>query len=432
MTGREQALEIFRAALTGVEPRRATAAVLTVERGVLRFDGREVARRTPDGRLVLLAAGKAAVGMARSAVEILGDPVVDGIVAVPHAMVEPVGRLTVFGAGHPLPDAGSLAAAGESLRLARSLGEGDVLLCLLSGGASALWSAPPAGVTLDDLRQLGSTLMAAGADIGELNMVRRQLSTLAGGRLAAAARPARVVTLAISDVSGAPPEVIGSGPTLAGTGGYEEALEVITRRGARLPSAVIRHLQRGMAGQPDERLAGGADGDHFHVIADLQDALHAGRAAAERLGLRAEIISGSLAGEARAAGAEIASIALRALRTGGGPRALIWGGETTVTVRGSGRGGRCQELAIAAARLLGDQERITVLACGTDGIDGPTPAAGALVDGGTIARARGEGFDPDAALAANDSHPLLRAAGDLVMTGSTGTNVGDVVVAVID
>jgi glycerate 2-kinase len=432
MTPREMARQLFRAALDAADAERAVADALSLRDGSLRVDDEEVARPGPDARVAILAAGKAAAGMARAAVAVLGERVDAGVVAVPHPLATDVPPLTAFGAGHPFLDAGSLAAAGESLRLARSLGEGDLLVCLVSGGASALWAAPPPDVSLDDLREVSAALMRAGVDIGELNTVRRQLSAIAGGRLARAAAPARVVTLAISDVIGAPPATIGSGPTVADDGSPAEALDVLARHQIDPPPAVLRHLQRALAGDMEDPARPDADQLSFHLLADLGDALEGARAAAEQLGLRAEILSSSMTGEARAAGAEIAGVALRALRTGEGPRVLIWGGETTVTVRGSGRGGRAQELALAAARLIDGEDRITILACGTDGIDGPTPAAGALVDGGTVARARAGGFDPDTALAANDSYPLLRAAGDLVVTGATGTNVGDVVIAVID
>jgi glycerate 2-kinase len=429
MPARDDALAIFRAGLRGADPRQAVAAALhRDETGIIRVGDEEVARVADGGRLYLLAAGKAAIGMARAAMEVLGDAVAAGVVVVPHALVEPVPPLEVFGAGHPLPDAGSLAAAGESLRVARALREGDLLLCLLSGGASALWAAPPAGVTLGDVRRVSAALQRAGAEIGELNTVRKQLSRIAGGRLARLARPARVVTLALSDVLGAPPETIGSAPTIAGSTGYADALAVLARYGVEGPSSVIRHLQRGAAGEIENE---GMDGDRFAVVAGLEDALGAARAEAERLGYRAEVVSDRLAGEARAAGGDIVGFALSALNSGEGPRALLWGGETTVTVRGAGRGGRSQELALAAARLLEGEERVVILACGTDGIDGPTPAAGALVDGGTIGRARSAGHNPDDALAENDAYPLLRDAGDLVTTGPTGTNVGDVVVVLV-
>ncbi|MBA2668821.1 MAG: DUF4147 domain-containing protein [Gemmatimonadetes bacterium] len=340
--------------------------------------------------------------------------------------------LDVFGAGHPLPDSGSLAAAAESMRMARGAGAEDLVLCLISGGASALWAAPPNGVGLDALREITSRLLFAGAEIGEINTVRKHLSRIAGGRLALAAAPAKLITLAISDVIGAPPETIGSAPTAPDTTTFNDALAVLARHELDPPPSILRHLQ---IGATDETQAGAtaADGVIFHIVARLDDALSAARAEAESLGYRAEIVSNSLTGEARAVGADIARFALEALRSAGGERrALIWGGETTVTVRGDGRGGRNQELALAAARILEGRYEFTILACGTDGIDGPTHAAGGLTDGGTVARAAAAGLSADDALERNDVLPLLSAAGDLVVTGPTGTNVGDILVVLVD
>jgi glycerate 2-kinase len=428
MTPREHLMRILSAALEAVDPAAAVRRDLRFDGGRLEVGGREAARLEEGSRIVVLAAGKAARGMAAAALEVLGTSRSEGVAAVPHALVSAIPGLEVYGAGHPYPDAGSLAAAGESLRLARGLEEGDLLLCLLSGGASSLWTAPPDGVALAEIRTTSESLMRAGAGIGELNTVRKQLSRIAGGRLARVARPARVVTLALSDVVGAPPATIGSGPTVAGDTGYADALDVLARHRVDVPAAVLRHLQRGAAGEIPREVDAGADGDVFHLLGDLDAALDGARAEAERLGYRGEIVAADLAGEARAAGADIAAQMLAALRSGEGMRALIWGGETTVAVRGDGRGGRSQELALSAARVLEGEDRIVVLACGTDGIDGPTPAAGAIVDGGTIARARTAGLDPDDALTRNDAYPLLRATGDLVVTGPTGTNVGDLVV----
>jgi glycerate 2-kinase len=425
---REDALAIFRAGVAAVDAEAATRAALDNDDGSL--------RPQEGGRLLLLGAGKAAMGMARGAMAVLGDRVTAGAVAVPHGAEAAAGTpwpVEIWQAGHPLPDAGSLAAATEALRLARSAGIADRVLCLLSGGASALWAAPATGLTLEHLRRVTDTLLSAGAAIEEVNRVRRHLSAIAGGRLAAAAVPAPLLTLAISDVIGSPPESIGSGPTVPDPYGFEEALEVLSRYGVDEPPAVVGHLQRGLAGELEESpKPGSLPQSHFRVIASLAEAVEGARREAERRGYRAQVVSDALTGHARAAGSEIASLALQAARAAGERRALIWGGETTVVVRGDGRGGRSQELALAAARMLQGFGGVTLLAAGTDGVDGPTPAAGAVVDGGTVARAREHGFDADAALSNNDALPLLHAAGDLLVTGPTGTNVGDLVVALLE
>ncbi|CAN5627227.1 glycerate kinase [soil metagenome] len=432
MTAREHARQIFQAAVRSVDAATSVRHALLLENDRLLLRGREVARLTDAGRVIVLGAGKAAMGMASGALEALESRVDAGVLAVPHLSETAMPPLDVYGAGHPLPDTGSLAAAAESMRMARGAGAEDLVLCLISGGASALWAAPPDGVGLDDLRQITSALLLAGADIGEINTVRKHLSRIAGGRLALAAAPAKLITLAISDVIGAPPETIGSAPTVPDNTTFNDALAVLARHELDPPLSVLRHLQIGAA---DETQAGetAADRAIFHIVARLDDALSAARAEAESLGYRAEIVSNSLTGEARAVGADIASFALTALRSAGGDRrALIWGGETTVTVLGEGRGGRNQELALAAARILEGRDEFTILACGTDGIDGPTHAAGGLTDGGTVARAAAAGLSADDALERNDVLPLLSAAGDLVVTGPTGTNVGDILVVLVD
>jgi glycerate 2-kinase len=432
MTAREHARQIFQAAIRSVDAAASVRNALLLENDRLLLRGREVARLSGRGRVVLLGAGKAAIGMASGALDALEARVDAGVLAVPHLSETAMPPLDVYGAGHPLPDTGSLAAAAESMRMAREATAEDLVLCLISGGASALWAAPPAEVGLDDLRKLTSALLLAGVAIGEINTVRKHLSRIAGGRLAVAAAPAKLITLAISDVIGAPPETIGSAPTVPDTTTFEDALSVLSRHELDPPPSILRHLQIGATEEMRRRPAPG-EGAIFHIVARLDDALSAARAEAESLGYHAEIISNSLTGEARVAGADVASFALDALRSAGGERrALIWGGETTVTVRGDGRGGRNQETALAAARILDGRDEFTILACGTDGIDGPTHAAGGLTDGGTLGRAAAAGFSADAALERNDVLPLLSAAGDLVVTGPTGTNVGDMVVVLVD
>jgi glycerate 2-kinase len=429
MRPRDDARQIFRAAIQAVDASAAVRRAMLLENDRLLIGGREVARLTDSGRVIIVGAGKAAIGMASGALGALDSRVDAGVLSVPHLTETAIPPLDVFGAGHPLPDTGSLAAAAESLRMARSAGAEDLVLCLISGGASALWAAPPPGVTLHDLRQVTSALLLAGAEIGEVNIVRKHLSRLAGGRLAAAAAPARLITLAISDVIGARPETIGSAPTVPDATTCEDALTVLARHRIEPPSSVLRHLQMVVLEEPQDESAG--DGMEYHIVASLDDALSAARAEAENLGYRAEIVSNELRGEARAVGVDVANFALDAWRASGGrPRALIWGGETTVTVRGDGRGGRNQELALSAARILEGRDEFTILACGTDGIDGPTHAAGGLTDGGTVGRAAAAGGVDDA-LERNDVLPLLDAAGDLVVTGPTGTNVGDILVVLI-
>jgi glycerate 2-kinase len=337
-----------------------------------------------------------------------------------------------------VPDTRGLAGAVDALRVARSAGPRDVVLCLLSGGASALWPCPPDGVGLTDLRALTDRLLRAGAPIGDLNAVRKHLSRIAGGRLAKAAYPARVVTLAVSDVVGDAPDVIASGPTVPDPTTFEDAIEAVRRWEVAAPPAALAHLQAGAAGDEEETPK---PGDlifgrvSFHVVASLADALDGAAREAGRLGYAAEVVAGDMEGEAREVAGAVATLARGAraeMRPGARPRALVLGGETTVTVRGRGRGGRSQELALALACQLEGEAGITAACVGTDGTDGPTDAAGAIIDGETARRASAAGIEARAALDRNDAYPFFRHTGELVVTGPTGTNVGDVVVLLVE
>ncbi len=379
-------------------------------------------------RLSVLGAGKAACAMARGALVALGSRVSGGSIVTKTGHAFAVPPLDVLEASHPIPDARSVDAAERALRHARSLRASDALLVLISGGASALWCAPADGVSLEAKQQLTLVLLNAGADIGEINAVRKHVSRIKGGGLRVAARPAPVLTLAVSDVAGDLPDRIGSGPTVPDPTTFAEALSVLHTRGVEdaTPPAVRRRLERGAAGQcletwkPDSELD---QGDDFRVVASLADALEAARAEAESRGQRVRLLGSILYGESAALGHSLAAVARRARDTGGG--FLIAGGEPTVVVQGSGKGGRCQELALAFAMELQGAEGITALFAGTDGSDGPTDAAGAFADTSTLKRATANGLDPAAHLARNDSYPLLRATGDLHVTGPTQTNVTD-------
>lgn len=429
---REHARSILGAALEAVDPRRCVLQALSRDGDRLRV-GEEEIDLPEAGSVWVVGAGKAGAGMAAAATEVLGERVAGGAVAVPHGRSG--GADLLWEAAHPLPDAHGLAAATEALHLAREARQGDLLLCLLSGGASALWSAPPEGVSLGDLRETTRALLRCGAPIEEINAVRRHLSRIAGGWLARAAFPARTIALVLSDVAGSPPEAIGSGPTAADPSRYADALEVLRRREVVIPPAVLRHLQRGVADEvPETPKPGDASltRSTLHLVAENAFALRAAAAAAARLGYAPRVVSDRLHGEARELGGEIAVQGLRARdAAGGAPTALLYGGESTVTVTGDGRGGRNQELALAAALALDGKDGVVVAALGTDGQDGPTRAAGAVVDGGTARRGRERGGDPEAALARNDSGPFLDGAGDLLVTGPTGTNVADLVVALV-
>jgi len=350
---RSAAMAILRAGLDAVEPGAAVRRAMVLDGHRLQACGSELDLREIE-RVMLVGAGKAAAAMAAAVLDRLGGRVHGGVITVPHGTAMEFPGLDVWEAAHPLPDAHGAAAVAETLRLVRGAGPRDLVICVLSGGASALWAAPPNEVTLGEVRAVAHALMRAGATIHELNTVRRQLGGLGGGRLALAALPARVLTLAISDVVGSPLQDIGSGPTVGDPTGHADALDVLARREVVPPPGVLRHLQRVAIG---ELLANPRPGDprlgrsRTLVIADYRDALVGAARAAVSLGFRVHVARRPLGGEARTAAARI-------VRAGAGrppgraPEALLWGGETVVRVRGGGRGGRNQELALAAALEL--------------------------------------------------------------------------------
>jgi glycerate 2-kinase len=433
---RDLAARILRAALAAVEPRRAVRQALVREGETLRL-GDEALDLSSFERVLLVGAGKAAPAMAQGVLDVVGNRLVGGTITTRHGQAQPVPGVEVWEAGHPVPDTHGLAGAAAALELARNAGERDLLVCVLSGGASALWPAPPAGVSLTDVQRVTDALLRAGAPIRELNTVRKHLSRIAGGQLLRAAHPARVLALVLSDVVGSPLEVIASGPTVPDPTTYAEALEVLRRRQIEAPAAVLAHLRAGAAGEipetpgPGDLKAGFAS---TRVVAANRDALEGAAREAERLGIQHRIVTDSFEGEARDVAVEIVREALRATGAPGeeaAPLALLWGGETTVTVRGDGLGGRNQELALAAAIALEGRDGVLLAALGTDGTDGPTDAAGGVVDGGTVERGRAAGVDAEDALRRNDAYRFLQAAGDLLLTGPTGTNVNDVVLVIV-
>jgi len=425
------AMAIYQAALRAVRADALVRAALRVEGGDLIAGDARVPLDAIAG-VHVLAVGKAAAPMATAAAEALGGRLAGGLIVTKRGHASGTEALPVIEAGHPTPDARSLEAGAAAHALAARLGERDLLLCLLSGGASALMELPVEGVSLEDLSAVTRRLLEAGAPIEELNAVRACVSRLKAGGLARAAFPARVVCLAVSDVIGNDLAVIGSGPChLAAAPDAARAETALARRGLlrHAPASVSEALRRAAASPP----ARPADAAHVTetVIGDLWTALDAAREAGRGLGLRPAVLTGSLRGEARCAGALLGAMARDLPRTArdGGPDCLLAGGETTVTVRGQGRGGRSQEIAAAASAEIDGAEGVALLAAGTDGTDGPTDAAGGLVDGQTAERARSRGVALEACFAANDTYTYLMEAGALLRTGPTGSNVGDLVIA---
>ena len=359
---------------------------------------------------------------------------VDLFEELPHSGVlvtndpEEVGSLDVVRGSHPYPDEQSEIAGRRVLAAAARVGPSDLAIVLISGGGSALLAVPAQGIEMSDLRETNSVLIRSGATIGELNTVRKHLSVVKGGQLAAALSAAGgLVTLVLSDVIGSPFEVIASGPTVPDPTTYEDALEVLDRYALRatVPESVLTHLVAGAAGDHSETPEGGSvfDRQVIELVGDGVVAAEAAAAAAREEGWEPTIVSTQLEGESR----DVARLLISDAGDAQEGELRIYAGETTVTVAGDGLGGRNQELALAASIELAGRNDLCVLALGTDGIDGPTPAAGAFGDGSAVARGASIALDAEDHLRRNDSHRFLMAVGDAVITGPTGTNVGDLV-----
>jgi hydroxypyruvate reductase len=380
----------------------------------------------PKGRLIALGAGKASAAMARAVEDAWAGPL-EGLVVTRYGYAVPCKRIEIVEAAHPAPDAAGLAAARRILSLAEGAGADDAVLCLISGGGSALLPLPLDGLTLADKQAVNRALLSSGAAIADINCVRRHLSAIKGGRLAAAAYPAKVTTLLISDVPGDNPRDIASGPTVADETTSADALEILERYGVDAPPAVRAALAsgRGETVKPgDPRIAG----VETRIVATPQMALEAAARVARAAGLPAYILSDSIEGEARDVGKAMAGIARQvALRDQpfAAPCALLSGGETTVTVRGRGRGGRNVEFLLSLAIALDGLKDVWALAGDTDGVDGVEEIAGAILTPTTLARAWAKGVRPKDALADNDGHGFFGALGDQVATGPTLTNVND-------
>ncbi len=390
------------------------------------------------GRLVVLAAGKAAGSFTEVAEQhylaLLPESRLDGIAVTRHGYGRPTRRITVIEAGHPVPDAAGLAGTERALMLADGAGERDLVLVLLSGGASANWIAPAAGISLAAKQATTRALLRSGANIGEINCVRKHLSRIKGGRLARRAHPAKVVTLAISDVPGDDPAVIGSGPTVPDPTTLGDARAIVGKYRLDLPEIVTRALADpgNELPKPDDGIFAGAN---YRIIARPADALAAAQARVRAAGYDCMVLGDRLQGEAREVAAEHARLA-REISTQGRRVAILSGGELTVTLRGNGQGGPNQEYALALACHLDGAKGIAALAADSDGTDGgrgrPDDPAGAFIDDTTLARARAAGLDPAAFLADNDSTGFFNGIGDLFTPGPTFTNVTDFRAILVD
>ena len=435
---RADAREIFLAGLKAADPLDAIKKTVQLQNDHLHVANRSYAL-SRIRNIFITGCGKAAARMALAIEDLLGDRVTGGIVVVKYGHDLPLDRVKVVEAGHPVPDDAGLDGARQIVELVRAAGENDLVFFLISGGGSALFPGPADGLTLADKQRTTQTLLQSGATIQEVNAVRKHISTLKGGRFAKLVAPAHLVSLILSDVVGDSLEAIASGPTVADSTTYSDCLEIIRRYDlkGKIPNSVLQLLQRGVKGAVDETPKP-ADAVFQKVqnvvVGSNQTALKAAERHAEVLGYHTRMLSSSIEGESRSIAethsALVKEIALtdKPVRR---PACVISGGETTVTVRGDGLGGRNQEFALAAAIQIDGLDGAVVLSAGTDGTDGPTDAAGGIVDGSTIQRGRSKGFDATAFLTRNDSYHFLKATDDLLITGPTFTNVMDLQVMLV-
>ncbi len=429
---------VMQAALAAVEPGEAV-------RRALQRDGEQVtvAGRTYDlasyDRVIVVGAGKASAPMAAAVEDVFGALCMAGLVVVKHGHTHPTRTVRLREASHPIPDETCVDGTAEVVALLATTGPRDLVVVTLSGGGSALMLLPADGISLADMQQTTDVLLRAGATINELNTIRKHLEQAKGGGLARLAAPSDVLALVLSDVVGNPLDVIASGPTVPDTSTYADTCAIVERFGIwdRLPATVAQRLRDGRDGKiADTPKPGDPLFDRVQtvVVASNDLAAAAGVEQAEQEGMSALLLTTYVEGEAREVAKVVAALAREEAATARPlplPACLIMGGETTVTVRGSGLGGRNQELALAASFKIAGLENVIIAALATDGNDGPNDATGALADGSTLARAQAAGLDPNAYLTNNDAYHFFEALGDLLITGPTNTNVNDLLFAFI-
>lgn len=430
---RKDALAIWKAGLKAADPVEAVAARFHRQGDTLIAGGRKYPLAS-FRRVFVVGAGKASAAMAIAVERALGARIAGGLINVKYEHVAKLKRVALNECAHPVPDEAGVEGAGRIAGIVRDAGEQDLVVCVISGGGSALMPAPAAGITLAEKQETTRLLLGCGANIHEINTIRKHLSALKGGQLAALAYPATVITLLLSDVIGDNLDVIASGPTAPDASTFADSLAILRRYEIleRVPQAVRKRLTEGAAGQVgetpkagDKRLSRTAN----LIVGSNRVAVEASKKKARELGYRPLVLSTTIQGETRDV-AQVHTAIAREIHESGQPVAapacIISGGETTVTLRGTGKGGRNQEFALAAALDIAGLPNTVVLSGGTDGTDGPTDAAGALADSTTIARAQAKGLDARAVLAENDSYRYFEVTGDLIKTGPTNTNVMDV------
>lgn len=435
---REDALAIFHEALDAVNPIQCIKKACTLENNRLQINNQRIDLNR-FSKCLVIGAGKASAAMADAMENILGDRIDTGIIVTKTGHGLNLEKINIIEASHPVPDEAGVLGTQKMMDLARSADEHTLVICLISGGGSALTPMPVKGVSLADKQQTTTALLNCGAAIHEINTIRKHLSGIKGGRLANAVFPGTMVCLVLSDVVGNDLSVISSGPAVPDATTFRECLEIIQTHNieSHLPASVCKHLAKGAGGLVPETPKPGSpifDRVRHYILADNMTALSAAKSMAIRLGYNSLILSSMIEGETRYVAKVHTRIAREIIQSGNPlkpPACIISGGETTVTIRGNGKGGRNQEFAVACAEDMGGLDHTVILSCGTDGTDGPTDAAGGLVDTTTSARARDLGFDVKTALLDNNAYPLLEKTGDLVITGPTKTNVMDLRLALV-
>jgi glycerate 2-kinase len=438
------ARQIFLKAVSAVDPARKL-------KDTVRIGGNQLLIKTEEGsekafpldgfkNIFLTGAGKASASMASAMEQIFGDRITKGIITAKYGHVLPLKRIEVIEAGHPIPDQQGFEGARKIQNLLKASGPGDLVIFLLSGGGSALLPFPVDGIALEEKQQVTQLLLDCGADIAEINTIRKHISQMKGGWLARWAYPSTVIGFILSDVVGDPLDVIGSGPTVPDPSTYEDAWEILKKFDLihQVAPSIRNHLIMGREGKVEETPKPGEpvfEKVQNMIIGSNILALRSAEREASFLGLHTLILSSSIVGDTREAARFHSAIAKEVLSNGHPlprPACIISGGETTVMIKGSGLGGRNQEFALAAALEIQGFEKIVLLSGGTDGTDGPTDAAGAIADHTTVERARAMGLNPKAHLENNDAYPFFQRLGDLLITGPTHTNVMDVRILLVD
>lgn len=435
---REDATDLFLHGLEAVNPFNAVNKALRLEEDkiIIGLHGKEALAYdlSKFERIIVVGMGKATALMAKAVDEILGDRITDGCVVVKYGYTTDLKAIRIMEAGHPLPDENGLKGAQEIAGLVENAGEKDLIIFLISGGGSALLPLPADGVGFAEKQGVTKQLLECGADIQEVNTIRKHISKVKGGQLARLAYPATIVSLILSDVVGDRLDTIASGPTVPDNTTFAEAQEIVRKYNLanKIPDSVRRRIESGAKGEIEDTPKHGDKifGKTYNLIVGSNFiALKAIEEKARAIGYSTLILSSSIEGEARDVAKVLAAIAKEVTNSAHPvqiPACIISGGETTVTIKGEGKGGRNQELGLAAAIALAGIENVVLLSAGTDGTDGPTDAAGAIIDGQTVSRAQKTGINPNESLQNNDSYDFLKATGDLLVTGPTNTNVMDV------